>query len=856
MHKHSRRLLAFAVLPALALAPLGCSPDDSQPRLYNHTVLPPEGLIAPLPPALYHLGTSTEDTVAITKGAIEEMSFLGPTILKDADGNHRGVNFSVFSNRASKIRLLLFDNPESDKATREFEMTRLPGTDVWNAFVEGVGLGQHYGYVAWGPNWTYDEAWYPGSIHGFKADVDNQGNRFNPNKLLQDPYCKAIHRDFDWGKGNLGTGANRATLGYGAAGKCVIVQSQYEWSEHEAQWRRQRMDGTLPGHGDNELIMYEVHPKGFTANSSSGVLHPGTFRGFGEKAAYFKELGITAVEILPPYEKPADAGYWGYNNLSYFVPENTYAANTEREEIIDEFKWMVDQLHQHGIEVIVDVVYNHTGEGGLWREKINANDGAVWNLDPEETASLFSYRGLDNDAYYALDPGNGKRTYLNYTGVGNTVRCNNPPVKRLIIDSLRYWVEELHVDGFRFDLAPALGLLDDDYANGPQWRPNETIVQEIANDPILQRHNTRIIAEPWGAGHYGIGMFTKATIDAAGNGAVQRGYGWSEWNGAYRDWWRSFVNDFDVDSATAPIPVNSKTYYGLLDGGGTLTGSAALYNDNIRNDTGHDTNNGGRRPYHSVNLVTVHDGMTMYDLVTYETKVNGCGPLNPICCTSPESVYCNEAKNSGEDHNRSKNWGDEAMKRQIMRNFFAAMLVSHGTPLLFGGDEWMRTQLGNNNTYTPEADNAYSWHDWGTWDAKSERRRMFDFVKKMIQLRKERPALSPSTFEESGASFRWIGPSGDPDWNSQTIGMLYPDAGNGRSLAVLINMGSGDVTYTLSGSNWVRLVDTQSYFDTDNYLNGQRLSLDLSANANLDTPEVIGSSYGVKSKSIVILEAR
>ncbi|MDR0966251.1 MAG: glycosyl hydrolase [Myxococcales bacterium] len=846
MHRLTRSLLTLVALAMAAMLAAGCSPDDGQPRLYAHTVLPPDGLIAPISPALYHLGESTNDTVLISQSEIEKMNFMGPTILKDADGNHRGVNFSLFSGRASKIRLLLFDNPESDKATREFEMTRLPGTDVWNAFVEGIGLGQHYGYVAWGPNWTFDEAWYPGSIHGFRADVDNQGNRFNPNKLLLDPYCKAIHRDFDWGKGNVGSGPNRASLAYGAAGKCIVVESRYEWSEAEADWRAQRKAGTLKGHDDNELIMYEVHPKGFTANTSSGVLHPGTFRGFGEKAAYFKELGINAVEMLPPYEKPADGGYWGYNNLSYFVPENTYAAKRQREEIIDEFKWMVDQLHQQGIEVIVDVVYNHTGEGGLWREKINApNDDAVWNLDPEETASLFSFRGLDNDAYYALDPYNSKRTYLNYTGVGNTVRCNNPPVKRLIIDSLRYWVEEFHVDGFRFDLAPALGLLDDNYSDGPQWRPNQTLVQELVNDPVLQRNNTRIISEPWGAGHYGIGEFNKASVDSAKNGALTKGFGWSEWNGTFRDWWRSFANGVTESGEHTDWLLSWKTYYDLIDGGGTLTGSAAIFGES----------GDGRRPFHSVNFITVHDGMTLYDLVTYPQKVNGCGPLNPICCTSPESVYCNESANSGENNNRSRDWGSEDMKRQMMRNFFAAMLVSHGTPLFFGGDEWMRTQLGNNNTYTPEADNPYSWHDWGTWEAKADRQRMFDFVKKAIQLRKDHAALSPSTYDEAASSFTWIGPSGAPDWNSQTIGMRYANGGNGKALAVLINMGGGDVTYNLGG-NWVRLLDTQAYFDTESYLNGANKSLTQTGNVDLDKPEATGSSYGVKSKSIVILEAR
>ncbi len=846
MPRHSKFAAFFAAL-ALTGA-LGCSPDDGQPRLYNYSVLPPDGLVAALPPALYNLG-SPSDSVVITQAAIQNMDFMGPTLLKDSDGNHRGVNFAVFSNRASKIRLLLFDNPESDKATREFEMTRLPGTDVWNAFVEGVGLGQHYGYVAWGPNWNYDEKWYPGSIHGFNADVDNQGNRFNPNKLLLDPYCKAIHRDFDWGKGNLGSGPNRAALAYGAAGKCLVVESKYEWSAHEDEWRTKRRAGTLEGHGDSQLIMYEVHPKGFTANSSSGVLHPGTFRGFGEKAAYFKDLGINAVELLPTTEKPSDAGYWGYNNISYFSLENSYASKKEREEIIDEFKWMVDQLHQQGVEVIVDVVYNHTGEGGLWREKINAPDGAAWNLDPEETASLFSYRGLDNAAYYALNDAN-KHVYMNHTGVGNTLRCNNAPVKRLIIDSLRYFVEELHVDGFRFDLAPALGLNDDTVGRGADYSDRNTMVEEIANDPVLQRNNTRIIAEPWGAGFYGIGRFTKATKDAAGNGALANGYGWSEWNGTFRDWWRAFVNDFSASDAWAQgtTCLNHKTYYNTIDGGGAMTGSAAIFGE-----SGDD-----RRPFHSINFITVHDGMTMYDLVTYNEKVNGCGPLNPVCCTSPESVYCNESKNSGESNNRSRDWGDEGKKRQMMRNFFTAMMTAHGTPLIYGGDEWMRTQLGNNNTYTPEADNPYSWHDWGAWEARSEKNRMFDFVKKVVRLRKEHPALMPSTYDEGSRAFTWIGTdgtNGSANWDGQTIGMLYPDGGNGRKLAVLINMGNDEAEYTLGG-NWVRLVDTQIYFDTEGYLNSSNRSLNLSGNAELDAPEAIGSVYGVQGKSIVILEGR
>ena len=590
--------------------------------------------------------------------------------------------------------------------------------DVWNLYVEGVGLGQHYGFVAWGPNWVFREDWLPGTIEGFVADVDAEGNRFNPNKLLIDPYCLALSRDHDWSMGSTASGPGRTQSTWGAGAKSVIVQSTYEWSDGEAEWREARRSDAMPGHRPQDAIVYEVHPKGFTANAASGVDHPGTFRGLGEKASYFSDLGVTVVELMPVHEKPLDGGYWGYNNLSFFAPELSYASDPDPREVLDEFKWMVDQLHAEGVEVWIDVVYNHTGEGGLWRERIyqddtspdQGTDDAWYSFDPEDTAGIFNYRGLDNAAYYALsDDG---LTYWNNTGVGNQTRPNHRPMRRLILDSLRFLVEELHVDGFRFDLAPILGEVDGDFN---QWADSSTtVLQDIADDPVLTAYNTRIVAEPWSAcwDCYNpvVGAFPASTVAA--------GHSWGEWNNRFRDWWRSFVNDdtWRLNSAEAEI-----------DGGGTLTGSYNLFADE------------DRKPYHSNNFITIHDGFTMYDLVSYSEKQNGCGPLNPVCCDDPNSPWCDQ--DSGEEHNRSRDWGSdeegEATKRQMMRNFFAAMLISHGTPLLLGGDEWMRTQHGNNNAYSTGADNPFNWFQWGTWQQNSERLRMHDFVRDLIRLRQE-----------------------------------------------------------------------------------------------------------------------
>lgn len=775
------------------------------------------------------------------------MEHMGPTLI-DA-----GVNFAVFSQRAERVELLLFDDPESELPTWQMPMTRQG--DIWNLYVEGVGLGQHYGFIAWGPNWPYDPDWFPGSTIGFRTDVDEFGNRFNPNKLLFDPYGPTLHRDHDWSRGSTASGPDRYELTWGAGSKSVIVGSDYTWSDHESTWRAQRESGDHPGHAWSDLIIYEVHPKGFTMDRSSQVDHPGTFRGIGELARYLEDLGITAVELMPVHEKPLDGGYWGYNTMSFFAPELTFSADYQSTGepfgIYDEFKWMVDELHQHNIEVIIDVVYNHTGEGGLWRERLYFRDDADWdavNFDPKEIAGIYSYRGLDNWSYYALTEDG--QEYWDNTGVGNQTRPNNAPMERLILDSLHFMVEELHVDGFRFDLAGILGEPDLNY--NAQSDPYNTVLQTIVDDPLLQRYNTRLIAEPWTAAGSGpgIGGFTAST--------TRDGYAWAEWTPFFRDWWRSFVND---DAWRVNTPVTFYEY--SFDGGAVMTAAESIYADE------------GRRPYHTVNFVTCHDGFTMYDLLSYDEKQNGCGLLNPICCDDPTSAWCDE--NTGENNNHSRNWYDEATKRQLMRNFFVGMMISHGTPMILGGDEWMRTQFGNNNAYTTWSDNEWNWFRWGDWQSSYawHRHRMHDFVRDIVRFRKEHTyAFSPEDWG-SGMPFSWRNASGDAmgdsDWsNNRHVAIHYYDDGSWADkpeIYVLVNMERGDVSFELpSGRTWARLVDTQAWFDIPGTLGDEGggyfdeypdADPYVSANINLDDPEIIsGASYLVPANSIVILEER
>lgn len=783
---------------------LACPPADDGPSLYA---------TADLAPSLH-----ADD--------IEALDHLGATVID------QGVNFGVYSARAERVELLLFADPDDDLPVQQFPLTRMG--DVWNCYVEGIGYGQSYGFIAWGANWPYDEEFYPGSQVGFISDVDTDGNRFNPNKLLTDPYGLAVHREHDWGRASLGTGESRRNEStWGASSKSLIIKSEYEWSDNEATWIEDRKQGQ---HNDwNELVIYEVHPKGFTNNGLGEVEHPGTFRGIGEMAPYLQDLGITVVELMPVHEKPLDGGYWGYNNISFFAMELDYSASWKEQGrpdlIIDEFKWMVDQLHQHGVEVMVDVVYNHTGEGGLWREKLFYNDyspdpnavAQAVNLDSVEVAGLYNLRGLDNWSYYALDPGG--LTYWNNSGVGNQTRPNHLPMQRLTLDSLHFLVEELHVDGFRFDLAGILGEQDLNYN---EWYedPTESLLGVIADDPVIQEHNVRLVSEPWTAGGW-----YNPLLGAYPASTTKSGFGWMEWNGHFRDIWRSMINE----------GTTLDHYEGVLAAGGALTGSYDMYAWN------------GRNPYHSINFITVHDGMTLYDLFSYNEKQNGCGVLNPVCCNDPYSAWCD--RDSGENHNRSLDWGDEALKRQMMRNMFTFMMISHGTPLILGGDEWMRTQYGNNNAYSTSSDNEWNWFRWGEWRAYDERHRMNDFVSELIAWRMDHlDQVSPLGYGSS-ASFAWKNAdNGDKqDWNNRHIAVHYYDD---PQTLILINMEDAEVTFTLPESvSWERVLDTQAWWD-DGYL-AENPELETTSTYNIlrDAPLALDQAeYGVPAKTIVILE--
>lgn len=802
--KEKRRILRAArigLLLGLAFALGGCS--DTAVKMYDNK---------PIAPSFSDITIS------------ELKTHMGATLIDN------GVNFVVYSENAERIEVLLFDNPESESPTMRLPLYRQTGSNLWTLFVAGIGIGQHYGYIAWGPNWPYDESFTPGSATGYISDCDEKGNRFNPNKLLIDPYARRIHRDFDWNKGKPASGTARDVSSWGAAAKSVVVQSQYSWSSNETSWISNRQAGK--GHAANEAIYYEVHPKGFTAKALD-VSAQGTFRGIGEKAPYLKDLGITAIELMPVAEKPDDGTYWGYNTIAFFAPEQRFAfSKTKANDVIDEFKEMVDKLHQNGIEVILDVVYNHTGEGGFWRSKVESpyDYGQQSNFDDKTAATIYSFRGLDNQAYYHLTESDGKPNsgYLDQTGVGNQMRTNHEPFRQLILDNLKYWVEEMHVDGFRFDLASILGVTDDQPGNTDlaYWRDNagKTVLQDIIDDPVFKKNNTRFIAEPWDVEHYAIGMFPKSTSDDS--------YAWSEWNGRFRDMIRQFVNydDYTLAKKDSVPPYWEQK----LDIGNILLASSELFGDD------------GRAPFNSVNFITAHDGFTLNDLVSYQVKHNGCGKVNSICCNDRYNAFCDLISGADGD-NFSRNWcntdksydenapdaantgegvckdtNNETLKRQMIRNFFAFMLFSQGSPMILGGDEYMRSQYGNNNAYSDSADNEYNWFRWGDWLSDDNRVRMHDFVRSAIKIRKQYlEFLAPATYDTKP---EWFGPDGfdgDAKWSGKAIGMHYKSESTGKELFVAFNMEAYEdrsFSYLPAGEgNWKKLIDTQSYYDSASF---------------------------------------
>jgi len=667
-----------------------------------------------------------------------------------------GVNFSVFADKAHALELLLFNHVEDTRPAQVFRLdpTRHRTYHYWHAFVTGLQPGQIYAYRAIGPN------------------APERGLRYDPEKVLLDPYGRAVAVPVNYSREAAARpGDNAAT-----AMKSVVVDtSAYDW-EGDRPLRRSFA----------ATVIYEMHVRGFTRHPSSGVATEkrGTYAGLIEKIPYLQDLGITAVELLPIYQfdpttaAPGLINYWGYQPISFFAPHTAYSARQDPLGVLDEFRDMVKALHKAGIEVILDVVYNHTAE--------SYGEGAT-----------LCYRGLANDAYYILDNADKSR-YADYTGCGNTFNAGHAVVRRLICDSLRYWVQEMHVDGFRFDLASVLTR-----GEGGESLSNPPIIWDIESDPALA--GTKLIAEAWdAAGLYQVGSFV--------------GDAWKEWNGRFRDDVRSFVkSDNGYVAALAQ----------------RLTGSPDVYGKDVR------------EPEQSVNFVTVHDGFTLNDVVSYNAKHNEAN---------------GEDNHDGSNENQSWNCGvegptddpsvEELRSRQV-KNFFTLLLTAMGAPLILMGDEVRRTQQGNNNAYCQ--DNEISWFDWTLLDKYRDIHR---FVKQLIAARLHYGQGRTDTdtllalLQQVQVGLGSVTPDMlDAGYTSHALALARTSANGTDRFYLMINAYWEELSFTLpplsptAQQNWCLWIDTSRPAPNDIY-------------AEDDTPPVVGSTCKVGPRSIVVLVAK
>jgi isoamylase len=657
----------------------------------------------------------------------------------------QGVNFAFFSRFATRVRLEFFDNAEDRKPARFIDLNPVHNRtgDVWHIWVKGIQSGQLYGYRVDGP---------------YKPE---EGHRFNFNKLLLDPYASAISPlpawDFQKAQGydELSQDLPSKVKNTGATPKCIFTHDYFDW----------RDDQPLK-HPWSNMVIYETHVRGLSIHSSSGVSQPGTYRGLIDKIPYFKELGVTAVELMPVHEfndyelltiNPETGkhlkNYWGYDPVAFFAPKASYSSSGGLGQQKLEFKEMVYALHQVGIEVILDVVFNHTAEG-------------------DELGPTLCFRGIDNVIFYMLQ--DDKRYYKDFTGTGNTINTNHPIVRDHILSALRYWVIEMHIDGFRFDEAT---ILDRDTSG--KLIPDTPLLERIAEDPILR--NVKLIAEAWDIeGPYHIGHFSKLR--------------WAEWNGAYRDNVRCFWRGDDG-------------MLGLF--AQRLCGSADIYEIF------------GKGPCDSINFVTCHDGFTLNDLVSYRQKHNEANGEN---------------NRDGADENFSDNYGVEGAttdiliesfrKRQI-KNFLLTLLVSRGVPMLLGGDEFRRTQQGNNNPYCQ--DNEISWYDWNELKKHQE---IYRFTKGMIAFRQAHPVLCKEEFYKD-TDIKWFNQQGVlPDWNnpnSKELACLIDENELG-SIYMMFNAGNNDFDFVLpalqKNLGWYLVIDTSQETLQDMYAANKELFLE------------------------------
>jgi len=653
-----------------------------------------------------------------------------------------GVNFALFSRHATRVRLEMFDQPADAKPARVIDLdpARNRTGDVWHVWVEGIRPGQLYAYRVDGP-------YQP-----------EQGHRFNFNKLLIDPFATAITPLPDWNFGaarGYDSSAQQQDLvsskldDAGAMPKCVFTHEHFQWQDDQP-----------PRHPWSNTVIYETHVRGFTIHSSSGVEHPGTYRGLMEKIPYLKDLGVTAVELMPVHEfnehqltgiDPQTGmplrNYWGYDPVAFFAPKASYgsAGGVGQQKL--EFKEMVRAFHHEGIEVILDVVFNHTAEGN-------------------ELGPTLCFRGIDNAIFYMLAP--DQRYYQDYTGTGNTINANHPVVRDQIMDALRYWVVEMHADGFRFDLASVLGR-----DGSGKLLANAPLLERIAEDPILR--DVKIIAEAWdAAGAYEVGSFSERR--------------WAEWNGRYRDDVRRFWRGDDGMTCLFAS---------------RICGSADIYT------------NSGKGPEGSINFVTCHDGFTLNDLVSYHDKHNEANGEN-----NHDGTDANFSENYGAE-GETTDAGIEALRNRQIKNFLLTLLISRGVPMLLGGDEIRRTQGGNNNAYCQ--DNETSWYDWDNLEQHGD---IFRFTRGMIAFRRNHPVLCREQFY-TDADIHWYDPQGDlPDWNDrkQNRFACLIDEDQQGNLLMMFNAGNDTVDFVLppvpDGSRWHLAADTSRVSPQDIFAAG------------------------------------
>ncbi len=647
-----------------------------------------------------------------------------------------GVNFALFSQHAEEVFLLFFDDHYDSEPTDIIKL-KYRKDNVWHVFVSGIKSGQLYGYKIKG---DYESA---------------KGLRFNKNKLLIDPYAKALT-----GKA---VNEDNLLLGYDAeskekdlvidhrdntkfVSKSIVIDDYFDWQ-----------NDVSPNIPSEKLIIYEAHVKGFTAHPSSGVKHKGTYLGFIQKIPYLKKLGINAVEFLPVHEfyvrdRLKSMGlteYWGYNTIGFFAPESSYSTQSYIGCQVNEFKTLVRELHKAGIEVILDVVYNHTGE-------------------VDELGPTLCFRGIDNTAYYSLKGtvSEPKRFYVNDTGCGNTFNLEHPQCLRFVIESLRYWAEEMHIDSFCFDLATILARIKGKFSK------DSIFFDAIKKDSVLSK--VKLIAEPWDLRSYQVGNFP---------------LNWSEWNGKFRDTLRRFIVGYPDQ---------------IRDLARRVTGSSDLYEDDQR------------YPHNSINFITCHDGFTLADLFTYNNKHN--------------ENNC-EDNRDGSDQNYSWNCGIEgeadapeiiSLRKQMVKNAFCCLFFSLGTPMIHGGDEFMRTQKGNNNAYCQ--DNEISWINWEYVQKNSD---ILEFCKKLIVFRNSYTVFQRRTFllgkdtdKDHVLDVTWFGENvNKPDWYNKELKILAyqldgsecPSERRDYHLFFIFNGDNNSHKVFLpqySGMKWYRVIDT------------------------------------------------